>query len=306
MKKIIFDTDMGVDCDDAAALAILLNAHKKGECALIGVTASSTREGASATVQVIADYYGVNVPVARMSAPPNPCDAFNHYSLHIKNRYKVEDSKLDSVPLLRKLLAESEEKVSLVVVGPMSNIAGLLRTKADEYSPLDGKALVKEKVDVAYIMGGSFHVGESPEQGIISKYVFSEWNILQDIPSAIEVANNLPCETLFVPHEAGYSVWTNMKSGDNPVWECMKAYAISEKLWNGKEFARHSWDPVTALCPMHDLSPYFVYSAYGKVTIDEHGTTKFVATENGKDRYLIPRENYQEVANLVNARVERE
>ena len=46
VKKIILDTDMGVDCDDAVALAILLNKHIAGEIEIGCITASSTREGA--------------------------------------------------------------------------------------------------------------------------------------------------------------------------------------------------------------------------------------------------------------------
>ena len=54
-KKIILDTDMGVDCDDAAALAILLNKQSIGEIEILCVTASSTREGATGTIRAIAD-----------------------------------------------------------------------------------------------------------------------------------------------------------------------------------------------------------------------------------------------------------
>lgn len=54
MKKFILDTDMGVDCDDAVALALLINYKKAGACDILGVTASSTREGATATIRTIA------------------------------------------------------------------------------------------------------------------------------------------------------------------------------------------------------------------------------------------------------------
>ena len=38
MEKIILDTDMGCDCDDVGALALVCGAHKRGEAALLGVT----------------------------------------------------------------------------------------------------------------------------------------------------------------------------------------------------------------------------------------------------------------------------
>ena len=52
-KQLIFDTDIGMDCDDAAALGILLNAHKRGECEILAITASTGRECATATVKAI-------------------------------------------------------------------------------------------------------------------------------------------------------------------------------------------------------------------------------------------------------------
>ena len=55
MKKFILDTDMGVDCDDAVALALLINYKKAGACDILGVTASSTREGATATIRTICE-----------------------------------------------------------------------------------------------------------------------------------------------------------------------------------------------------------------------------------------------------------
>ena len=104
MRKIIFDTDMGVDCDDVAALAILLNAHKKKECELVAITASSTREGATATVKVICNYYGVSVDIGAMGQPAIPCDSMNNYSLAVKNKYGETDVTDDAVKLIRQKL----------------------------------------------------------------------------------------------------------------------------------------------------------------------------------------------------------
>ena len=58
MKRILLDTDMGVDCDDAVALALTLKAENAGLAELVGVTASTTRRGAVATVNAICRYYG--------------------------------------------------------------------------------------------------------------------------------------------------------------------------------------------------------------------------------------------------------
>ena len=86
-KQIIFDTDIGMDCDDAAALGILLNAHKRGECEILAITASTGRDGATATVNAICDYYGVNgIPVGRMKRMLL-CDGVNNYARAVMEKY---------------------------------------------------------------------------------------------------------------------------------------------------------------------------------------------------------------------------
>ena len=124
-KQIIFDTDIGMDCDDAAALGILLNAHKRGECEILAITASTGRDGATATVNAICDYYGVNgIPVGRMKRMLQ-CDGVNNYARAVMEKYGTEDVETDAVPLLRKTLAGAAGKVSVIAVGPLSNLEEL-------------------------------------------------------------------------------------------------------------------------------------------------------------------------------------
>ena len=51
MKRIILDTDIGVDCDDAVALAMLIGFAKSGHCSIEAITTSTTRRGAVASVR---------------------------------------------------------------------------------------------------------------------------------------------------------------------------------------------------------------------------------------------------------------
>ncbi|MBQ5927198.1 MAG: nucleoside hydrolase [Clostridia bacterium] len=316
VQKIIFDTDMGVDCDDAVALAILLNKHKRKQIELLAVTASSTREGATATVQAILDFYGVSVPVGAMAEPSIPCDRMNNYAKAVKEKYKTQDSTVDAVELLRKTLAEQNEKVTLIAVGPLSNIARLLRSGADGYSPLTGKELVKEKVDVVYIMGGCFaqnYVEGSPIYGRSGHH--AEWNILQDVSSAQTVANECPAEMRFLPFEGGILAYTvNKKGVENPVYDSMTNYALSEGftpqnhpesfLADGS-FRRPSWDPVTCLCATEDCSKYFTLSPLGKLTIPDSGLTVWEEGE-GNARFYILTDKFEEVASVVNSSIDPE
>lgn len=325
VKKIILDTDMGVDCDDAVALAILLNKHIAGEIQIGCITASSTREGATATVQAITNYYGVHLPIGAMASPSLECDKINNYGKAVKDLYGTKDSSQDAVLLLRKTLAQQEGKCTIAAIGPLSNMERLLKSGADEISPLDGEGLVREKVSEIFVMGGSFaqnydflnlHEEAAPEWNMdgrfaqdcdfldLHEWVVPEWNILQDIAAARYFVGHCPVGVTFAPWEAGARVMTKMRRGDNPVWYCMLQYAVSENYPHEPEFERMSWDPVTCLCATDGCEEYFDYSEPGDISVDEAGVTSFAERAGGKHRILLLKEGYTKIAELINASVE--
>src|SRR5215210_7685327 len=56
--KILFDTDMMTDCDDAGAMAVLHALADKGECEILATVVSSKDIQSVATVDVINTFYG--------------------------------------------------------------------------------------------------------------------------------------------------------------------------------------------------------------------------------------------------------
>lgn len=302
MRKIILDTDMGVDCDDAVALAILLNAHKSKKIELIGVSASSGREGATATIKAIIDHYKVkNIPIGSFSAELLNCDYINNYAKPIKDRYKIDDIQNDSVKMIRKLLSSSDEKVTIVAIGPLTNMANLLLSQADEFSTLNGVDLIKEKVDKFFVMGGAFIQNYSVDK---INAIFSEWNILQDIKSAMDFSKLCPVEVIYSPHEVGNKIFTKMQNNDNPVWISMLEFAKSEKFNFKTDFYRQSWDPITCLYAIDETNKDFELSKKGNVYIDEKGITTFVENKNGKDFYISTRSNLTNIEKRINEIIE--
>lgn len=297
-KQIIFDTDIGMDCDDAAALGILLNAHKRGECEILAITASTGREGATATVNAICDYYGVNgIPVGRMKRMLQ-CDGVNNYARAVMEKYGTEDVETDAVPLLRKTLAEAAGKVSVIAVGPLSNLEELLKSKADEFSPLCGAELVKQKVDKLYVMIGSFPQNFGGKR-------FREWNLLQDVPAARYVIENWGTKKVYLPHEIGAAVFTEMGQNENPVWYSMKNFAIANGVDISNGYRRESWDPVTCMIALNENNPLFIYSPEGTVTVDGDCVTLFEEKTGGLDKYLSVNSDLKGIERLLNLSVEK-
>ena len=61
--KIVFDTDIGGDCDDAGALAMLHRLCDLGEAQLVAVTASYASPFVAGCIDAVNTYFGRKVPV---------------------------------------------------------------------------------------------------------------------------------------------------------------------------------------------------------------------------------------------------
>lgn len=303
MNSVILDTDMGVDCDDAAALGLLLNEQKQGKCKIAAITASTTRKGAVATINTILKYYHEpEIPVGVLKGEPLACDSVNNYALAVLEKYQESDEAQDATNLLRFTLANAKEKMDVIAVGPLTNIKNLLQSQADGISPLSGIELVRQKVRKLYLMGGVF--AENYQNG---GKIFTEWNIEQDIQAARYVAEYFPCEMLYSPFEIGQRVKTKMQNSDNPVWFCMKSFAIAGGNDYQPVFYRSSWDPVTCLVATREESELFSYSPYGTIRIDEKGYTHFIkdSGEAGKHRFMLVNDRLPEVERLINESIEK-
>ena len=297
IKNVILDTDMGVDCDDCVALALLLKKHLKGEVNLLCVTASSTRQGATATIKAISDYYNVNVEIGAMAMPKLSCDDINSYASAVMQKYGVKDSEVDAVRLIRKKLVTASDKVVFIAVGPLVNVSRFLKSEGDDISPKTGAQLAKEKISALYVMGGSFIENYKFLSNPQTEFI-AEWNILQDVKSAQHVSKTFPSKIYYVPWEAGFEVYTKKGCGENPVWFGMAkhAEALGVKV---EGYCRDSWDPITCLCATQDCSEFFDFAPLQKIVIDDNGFTKYLPG-NGMASYLVLKEGYKNVANVIN------
>ena len=90
--------------------------------------------------------YDVNTEGATLEMePPHPyVDALvDQFDSPIEDSSQAEDA----VRLYRRVLAaQPDRSVAISSVGLLTNLAALLRSGPDDYSPLDGRALVAQKV----------------------------------------------------------------------------------------------------------------------------------------------------------------
>jgi inosine-uridine nucleoside N-ribohydrolase len=274
--KIILDTDMGNDCDDAGALGLLNALADNKEAKLLCVSSCTSIKSAPGTIDAINRYYGrYNIPVGAYKGEPF-FDNFdvNNYTSYIcnnyDNSYKKKDDAKDAVALLRKTLSEDQYgDIKIVSIGPLRVMSMLLDSMPDENSTLCGKQLIEKKVSQLVAMGGYFSKLEP------------EFNIASDILSSQNIMNNWPVPIVLCPYEIGSEILTGSpmleKIPKSPVSVSYKIYCKGD---------RESWDPITVLYAVRGNKDFFEISKPGKIKIDDKGISTWNEDKNGKHFYL--------------------
>ena len=183
----------------------------------------------------------------------------------------------DAHILYRKILAQQpDNSVVIASVGFSTNLARLLDTPADEYSPLTGKELVARKVRLLSAMAGH-----------LSDPNFREFNVAQDVPSAQKVFAEWPTEVVVSPFELGVSAkypWDRFEQDlswaeKHPVIESCMAY-------HQRECDQNTFDLTSVLYAVEGPS-CFTVSGPGRFEINDEGISVFTPSENGNARYLL-------------------
>lgn len=282
--KLIYDTDMDTDVDDAGALAVLHALADMGEAELLAVIHCAPRFEGPVCVQAINAWYGrESVPVGRTEWPgfkTNPVyDSYRKGQAYIQKSgrdyvpavaVQYTQSKggdtppvHDSVALYRKTLAAAEDaSVVVCAVGQLTALAGLLESGPDEHSDLDGAALAARKTKALITMA----LGDFPEGQ-------DTFNWKCDLPSAARVVNHWPTRLVVMP--LGKSILTGgrLVRESPPENPCRRAYDI----YVAEEHkCRSSWDLCTVLYAVRGASPWFLEKTGSRVRLD---------AETGRNRW---------------------
>lgn len=172
MTKILLDTDIGTDVDDAVCLAYLLS-HP--ECELLGVTTVTGEPVKRASLaSVLCKAAGKEIPIFPGADQPMQGEQRQPVAQQAaalpRWPHETQFPEGQAVDFLAQTIRAHPGEVTLLTIGPLTNI-GLLFSKYPDVAPLLGGLV---------IMGGSF--GE--EQRV-------EWNIAGD-PRASEIVYQTP------------------------------------------------------------------------------------------------------------------
>ena len=287
--KIIFDTDIGNDVDDALALGLLHSLQTRGACELLGVTITRCDELAGPFVDAVNRFYARPLPVGCIRGTPESDiskflplvevrdgDAFRY-----PHELKRSSDAPDALKLLRRLLAaQPDGSVTLVQVGYFSNFAALLDTPADEISPLKGLELVRRKVKLLSVMAGAFQTIEDNNR-------FCEFNVYKDIPAAQKLAKEWPTPIVWSGFEIGIALPYPAVSIEQD-YRYVPHHPLAESYfaYMPPPHERQTWDLTSALYAVLPGLGYFGLSQPSTVTVEADGFTRFTPKANGRDRFL--------------------
>lgn len=298
-QRVIFDTDMGNDVDDALALAMLYGYASEGEADIAAILISKDSPYSAEFVGIMNCRYGFEIPVGIAGkgivsivggspdgtyAPP-VCDLKNPDGSFKYPRNIMHGAKLmDSVKLARKVLAQSEDgSVVYISVGFSTNIAAILRSEPDDISPLSGRELMAKKIKYFSVMGGQYETSKNAPK------VNREFNVFADASSAKFFLENPPAPVFLSGFEVGMELGFPNDAAlsgflpDSPVGLAYKHYC-GYKDGKFSIIDTRLWDLTSVLFA---FSPeYFDVSEIGTVEVGKGEITKFTPDDSGRCRYL--------------------
>lgn len=287
-QKLIFDTDLGNDVDDAMALALIHSLQRRGHCELLAVTLTNGHPNAAKFVDAVNTYYGYGAtPIGGAVNGWKTASKYVDLVDEMKDGkpvypYDVDPAKLtDSVTLLRKTLAaQPDGSVAVAQVGFSPNLARLLDTPGDDISPLTGRELVAKKVTVLSIMAGAFETIDNNNH-------YLEYNVIKDIPACQKLAKDWPTPIAWSGFEVGIAVpYPAVSIEQDYVYQPGHIIEMAYRLYQPPPHNRPTWDLTSVLYAVFPERGYFGLSKPGVVTIEDDGFSRFAPKADGKNRYL--------------------
>lgn len=253
VKRVIFDSDIAPDYDDVGALDLLEVFADQGKIRLLATLSNNAFATTGPCLSVINTYFGrssVPIGVNKGPRPSLPCPQGWAEALirEFPHPLASNPESEDPVSLYRRILAsEPDHSVTIVSVGFFTNLAGLLRSRPDRWSSLDGRGLVLKKVRrlVAMATGWPMH---------------HEFNVYNDIPASKEVIMHWPGPLTLSGFEIGEHVYTGLPllkaSGleNSPV---RRAFQIALTKDGQLRQGHPSWDETAAWVAVMGRKPYF-------------------------------------------------
>jgi purine nucleosidase len=171
VEKVIIDTDIGDDIDDAFAVALAL---RSPELQILGITTTfgDTEKRAKLLDRLLGEVGRLDIPVAA-GTPTAPKTDFTQLK-YAEGGHFAKASHRNAVTFMLDEIQKSPGEITLVAIGPLMNVGALI----------DKDAATFRKLKRVVLMGGSIYRGYGDVGSGTPRGPEPEWNIKNDIPAA--------------------------------------------------------------------------------------------------------------------------
>jgi len=306
--KIILDTDMGSDCDDVGALALLNEYSNNGKVEILGVIYSSgIIPYGVGVIDAINKYYGNNnIPIGanhdkiigdtidKMQAEKLAKD-----TTAFKNEFISSKDVTEQTELIRNLIAgQKDNSVVYITIGHTKGLYDLLTSKPDSISHLSGYELTKKKIKKWVALGG---LNASNKEGHLVK----DWNFYYNGTASYTkyLINNFPNAIYFI--DGGKNVMTGKSLINTPPGNIVRT-AYQYWLWNIEKkplkAQRPSWDIATVYFAVENSKKYFNILPNGYLDFDIDKGCRWIEKDTISNQYFVIQKNGtdNELANYFN------
>lgn len=170
-EKVIIDTDIGDDIDDAFAVALAL---KSPELDILGFTTAfgDTKLRADLVSRLLFEAGRQDIPIAA-GKPTKPAMPFTQ-SIYAKGGAAPHKEYPDAVDFILNRIQANPDQVTLIAIGPLVNVGALI----------DKDPATFRRLKQVVIMGGSVGTWFNGSDLGSQMAPVAEWNIVNDIQSA--------------------------------------------------------------------------------------------------------------------------
>jgi inosine-uridine nucleoside N-ribohydrolase len=170
-EKVIIDTDIGDDVDDAFAVALAL---RSPELQILGITTAygDTETRAKLLDRILGEAGRQDIPVA-VGIATHPASTFTQRS-YAEGGHFARASHPAALDFLAEQIRRYPGQITLITIGPLTNVGAFIDKDPETFRKL--KRVVS--------MGGSIYRGYGDYSYLPARGPQPEWNIFADISAA--------------------------------------------------------------------------------------------------------------------------
>lgn len=278
-RDVIFDTDIGPDCDDAGAFAIMAEMAKKYDIRILGAANCTSNPHGTDALAVLSEHFGLDIPLGEHRGYEILRNS-DKYNRPLAKKYDIKAKNASpAAEFYKKLLSKAEDdSVTVISVGPLTNIAEILEKEPK---------LFNSKVNSIVAMAGKFPSGK-------------EFNIESDIKAAKTVFEKFRNVIICSGFEIGKDIMTGFAEKplkDSPVYDCYREYLGKKE----PPLLRDSWDLTAVQYAFEGNGEFYSLSKPMKITVSDDGATSAVKDKYSNRYYIVQKEKNAGIADYLNS-----